>query len=310
MRTKDGDATKRFLRDVFRLLWQYRGLSVLVLGVTIGQELSSLWPYSSLGKCVDKFQSKEIFLAVVVFVLANGVHLLVSSLSGILRNTLKFDLECFLRIKLVSEEGGKGIWRDAKGAGRVNTLILNAISGLVQAADYLLGSFIPVLIKIGVVSADFMRYSWLLALAYLLSLLIPGAITIYINRKLLKLRDLQYKTDSLAGGEGVQTLLGSNSEGHNQALRDSTQERKRVQISLTVSSQVLNLLRTLSLAGSQLIVIFLAVYRRQELGLTAGDFTRLINYMVQVAGSFLGVASMIDALATFSRAHATYKEET
>jgi hypothetical protein len=44
------------------------------------------------------------------------------------------------------------------------------------------------------------------------------------------------------------------------------------------------------------------------LGLTPGDFTRIIGYTTQVAAAFITTASTLDAIVSYSRAYHIYAQ--
>ena len=63
-----------------------------------------------------------------------------------------------------------------------------------------------------------------------------------------------------------------------------------------------------TLANVILLVVAIAVSMRKSLGLTAGDFTRVIGYTAQVAAAFINAAACLDAVVSYSRAWHVYDE--
>jgi len=82
--------------------------------------------------------------------------------------------------------------------------------------------------------------------------------------------------------------------------------RRRVFLSLIYKHQSSLYIREAALVGSQFIVIAIALAMREQIGITPGDFTRIIGYTTQVAASFITTASCLDAIVSHSRAYTVY----
>ena len=58
--------------------------------------------------------------------------------------------------------------------------------------------------------------------------------------------------------------------------------------------------------GSQFLVVFMALFMRQRLNMTAGDFTKIVGYTTQVAAAFINAAACLDAIVSYTRAYHIY----
>jgi len=169
-----------------------------------------------------------------------------------------------------------------------------------------LGSFTPVIIKIVVVSGSLLAYNRLLGLVYLLSLGIPALLTVLFNGRLRVLRDARYSIISEASGAGVRVISDQGNVATQQRFRDIMRERKNVLIALVRKSQLFLWARQAILVGSQFLVVFLALGMREKIGLTPGDFTKIVGYTGQVAAAFIGAASVVDSIISHVRAYHVY----
>ena len=140
----------------------------------------------------------------------------------------------------------------------------------------------------------------------MLSLTIPTIMTVLFNRRLRVLLDSQYSVVSRVSGAGIKTI----SDRENMAARDKFQEamgiRKGIYISLVNKGQFYLYAREAVLVGSQFLVVLLALSMRQRLGMTPGDFAKIIGYMAQVAAAFITAAACLDAIVSYSRAYHVY----
>ena len=191
-------------------------------------------------------------------------------------------------------------------AGAAHTRALNAVSGITNATYHMLGSFTPVLIKLTLVSSRLLAYNRFLGLVYLASLIIPIIMTIIFNKRLRVLRDAEYSIMGEGSGVGIKTIA----ERENQEARNKLVEvlgvRKNVLQSLLYRSQSFLYLREAALVGSQFLVVFVALAIRNEVGITPGDFAKIIGYTAQVAGAFITAASCLDNVVSYSRAYHVY----
>lgn len=298
----------QFYSDVFRLIWHYKAYSLAIIAVTVLQEFAALWPVSLLGQFVDRLQTGE--LGHVVWLLMGASVLYPGIVRGntILRHKLFYETDCQKRIQLTLEESDRGDCCDLESAGTAHTRVVNAVSGITNAAYHILGSFTPVIIKVIVVSGNLLGYNRTLGLAYLGSLIIPALMTILFNNKLRVLRDVQYSVISRGSGIGVKTIAQKDDEETRHKFRETMAERRRVLILLLSKSQIYIYLREVALVGSQFLVVFLALGMREQIGLTPGDFTKIVGYTTQVAAAFITTASVLDAIVSYSRAYYAFAQ--
>ena len=293
----------QFARDVLRLIWEYRGYSLAILAVTVLQELSALWPVNLLGQFVDRLPSGNLGNIVWLFFGASILYPAIMRGNIMLRHKMFYETDFQKRVEMTLEVSAKGDSADAEAAGAANSRIANAVSGITNTTYYVLGSFTPVIIKIIVVAGSLLAYNRLLGLAYLGSLIIPTWLTIFFNNWLRVLRDAQYSVISQVEGTVIRTITArGNPEAHTR-LRDTMRERKNILIALVNKSQLSLYIRQAVLVGSQFLVVFLALFLKDKLQMTPGDFTKIIGYTTQVAAAFLDAASCLDSIISFSRAY-------
>ena len=54
------------------------------------------------------------------------------------------------------------------------------------------------------------------------------------------------------------------------------------------------------------IVVFIAMAIREQIGITPGDFSKIIGYTTQVAAAFITAAAQMDNIISYSRAYHVY----
>ena len=296
----------RFFYDVWLLIASHKWYSLAIILVTIAQEIAALWPVSLLGQFVDGLSTGDI--GNVVWLLLGASLLYPAILRGnvILRHKMFYETDYAKRRELVLLEADSGEARDVEAASSVHTLVLNAVSGISNAAYHILGSFTPVIIKIVVVSGNLLAYNRLLGVVYLASLVVPVVMTVVFNRYMQVLRDTQYSTISRSSGAGVRVIAdGTDTEARERFL-SVIRQRTDTLIALVARGQTFIYVREAALVGSQFIVIAIALAMREQIGITPGDFTRIIGYTTQVAASFITTASCLDAIVSHSRAYTVY----
>ena len=298
-----------FASDVARLIWEFRLFSLAVFFITVAQEFAALWPVNLLGQFVDRLGGNGELGDVVLRFL--GATLLYPGLvrgNVILRHKLFYQVDFRSRVELTLRVADRGDIHDAEKAGSAHTRLVNAVSGITNAMYHLLGSFTPVIVKIVVVSGNLLAYNRTLGLTYLASLTVPFAMTIFFNQNLQVLRDAQYSVVSDVSGVGIRTI----SERDNTTVRERflriMADRRDILTKLLTKSQCFIYARQVALIGGQFLTIFLALGLREELGLTPGDFTKIVGYTTQVAGAFIGTASVLDAIVSYSRAYHVYAQ--
>ena len=297
-----------FISDVCRLIWEFRLFSLAIILVTVGQEFAALWPVSLLGQFVDRLSTGDV--GDVVWRLL-GASLLYPGLARgnvILRHHLFYRADFRKRVELTLRVADRGDIHDAEKAGAAHTRLVNAVSGITNAMYHLLGSFTPVIVKIVVVAGNLLAYNRTLGLTYLASLSVPFAMTIFFNKNMQVLRDAQYSVVSDVSGVGIRTI----SEGDNATVRERflriMADRRDILTRLLTKSQSFIYARQVALIGSQFLAIVLALGMRDKLGLTPGDFTKIVGYTTQVAAAFIGSASVLDAIVSYSRAYHVYAQ--
>ena len=299
-----------FFEDVGRLIWEFRLYGLMILGVTIGQEIVALWPVQLLGQIVDRLSTGEALGSVVLLFM--GASLLYPAIvrgNVILRHKMFYEAELRKRVELTLQVADEADPKDPESAGAAHTSLTQAVSAVTNASYHILGSFTPVIIKIFVVGVRLVDYSSILGMAYVASLVVPLALTLLFNNRLRLLRDNQYSVISRTSGTGIKTILEKdNGEVRNRFL-DTMRERTNILFSLMARSQSFLYIREAALIGSQFLVVFLALGLREQLGLTPGDFTQVVGYTGQVAVAFLNAVSFVDSIFSHSRAYHVYRQE-
>ena len=209
-------------------------------------------------------------------------------------------------VELVLQVSSREESMDTERAGAAWARAANAVSGITNATYHVLGSFTPVVVKIIVVSGSLMAFNRLLGMTYLASLIVPIVMTIGFNNWLRVLRDAQYSVISQVEGLIIRAITAKGSVEAQDKFKRAMRERANVLITLVNKHQFSLYVRHVVLIGSQFAVVFLALHMREELGMTPGDFTRIIGYTTQVALSFLEAAACLDAIVSYSRAYHVY----
>ena len=298
----------RFFHDVGQLIWEYRWYSLAILAVTVSQEFAALWPVNLLGQFVDGLSTGE--LGGVVWLLMGASLLYPGILRGntILRHKMFYETDFRKRVEMVVQEAVQGGSEDVEEASAAHTRVLNAVSGVTNASYHILGSFVPVIIKVVVVAGNLLGYNRTLGLAYLGSLAVPALMTVLFNRKLQVLRDAQYSVISRSSGVGVKVISRQGDQSVCERFVQVMRERKGVMIALLARHQSFLYIRQAALVGSQFLVVFLALAMRERVSLTPGDFTRIVGYTTQVAAAFIITASTLDAIISYSRAYHVFSQ--
>jgi len=299
------DRNWQFARAVGRLIWEYRRYALAILGVTVLQELSALAPVRLLGLFVDRLSGGELGNVVWLFFGASLLAPTVARANVILRHKMFYETDFSQRVQLTLEETARMAGADTEAAAEANSRVANAVSGITNAAYHVLGSFTPVIIKITVVAVSLIAYNRLLGATYIASLIVPVVLTVVFNDRLRVLRDTQYSVISRLEGAGVRVITQGD-DAAKERFRRTMRERANVHFSLLARHQVFLLLRQLALVGSQFVVVFLALFLRERIGLTPGDFTMIIGYTTQVAAAFIEAAACLDAIVSYSRAYHVY----
>jgi len=296
----------QFLADIWRLIWAYKGYSLAIFLITILQEVSALWPVNLLGQFVDRLQTGNLGNVVWLFmgasILAGGV------MRGniILRHKMFYETDFQKRVELTLELSAN---EDIEAAGAANSRIANAVSGITNAVYSILGSFTPVIIKIIVVSGSLLAYNRAIGWAFLGSLLLPSWLTVSFNKWLRVLRDAQYAIVSQAEGAGTKIITAQDRGSAEAKFVEIMRERKNILITLLARHQTSLYVREVALIGSQFLVIFMALAMRARLGMTPGDFTKIVGYTAQVSAAFINTAVCLDAIISYSRAYHVYAQQ-
>lgn len=295
-----------FVKDVWRLIWAYRWYSLAICVVTIVQEVAALLPVSLLGQFIDRLGTGDMGNTVWLFMAASLFAPGIVRANIMLRHKMFYETDFQKLVELVCKAADEGGHADAETAGVAYARTANAVSGMTNAAYHVLGSFTPVIIKIIIVAGSLLGYNRFLGSVYLLSLIIPAAMTVFFNRWLRVHLDTQYSIVSDVQGAGIRMIF----ERSNAALRDHYREimhiRKIVLQTLVYKNQIFTFLREAALVGSQFAVVFIALGIREQIGMTAGDFARIIGYTAQVAAAFISAAACLDAIVSYSRAYGVY----
>ena len=296
----------QFPRNIVELIWQYKWFSLIIFAVTIFQEFAALWPVNLLGEFIDRLGTGDMGYTVWLFLAASLFYPGFVRANVILRHKMFYETDLSKRVELILKVSDAGEHTSPEAAGAAYTRTVNAVSGITNAVFLLLASFTPVIIKIIIVSGRLLGYNKLLGLSYLVSLIVPAAMTILFNKWLQVLRDSQYSLIGDVAGVAIETIgEKENLEARNKFLA-IMRARTQVLISLLNRSQSFLYLREAILVCSQFLAIFLALSMQDSLDLTPGDFTRVIGYTTQVGAAFIGAASSIDNIISYSRAYHVY----
>jgi hypothetical protein len=301
------DPNWQFARDIGRLIAEYRWYSLAILCVTVVQELAALWPVNLLGDFVDRLETGNLGNVVLLLMGASVLAPAIMRGNIILRHKMFYETDFQKRVELILESSSSAS-ADAEAAGATNTRIANAVSGITNATYYVLGNFTPIIIKITVVFGNLMAYNRILGITYLASLIIPTVMTIAFNNWLKVLRDAQYSVMSRADGTATKFFASQDKQAVSSKVREVMAERKNILIALVSKHQISLFVRQAALIGSQFLVVFIALASRQQLGLTAGDFTKIVGYTTQVAAAFIETAACLDAIVSHSRAYHVYAQ--
>jgi len=316
------DSNRAFTRDIFRLIWEYRGYSIAISLVTVVQEISALWPVALLGQFVDRLATGD--LGNVVWLLFGSSLLYPAIVRGnvMLRHKMFYDTEFQKRVELTLKVRARSGGADVEETGAANTRIPQAVSGIANATYHVLGSFTPVVVKIVVVAVALIAYNRILGLIYLASLIVPTALTLWFNHLLRALQQGGYSLFSRTEGIVIRALIergnpvplsprlraGADPEPGEPAFVATLRTRRDLLFEMVWKGQWYLYIREACLVGSQFLVVFVALAMRQQLGLTPGDFTRIIGYTAQVAAAFVSAVSCLDAIVSYARAYRVYAE--
>ncbi|MBC7236036.1 MAG: ABC transporter ATP-binding protein [Chloroflexi bacterium] len=296
----------QFFFDVGQLIVAHKWYSLAIILVTVAQEIVALWPVALLGQFVDRLQTGDLGNVVWLFMGASLLYPAIMRGNVILRHKMFYETDYSKRLEMTLSESDRDQYHDVEEASAAHTRVVNAVSGITNAAYHILGSFTPVIIKIIVVSSRLLAYNRMLGLVYLATLLVPGAMTILFNNKLRVLRDAQYSAISRASGTGVRVIADKRDEAARQRFFEVMRERTNVLVSLMTNNQIFIYVREAALVGSQFLVVLLAVGMRERIGLTPGDFTKIVGYTTQVAAAFITTATVLDAIVSHCRAYHVY----
>ena len=299
------DPLGQFVTAVARLIWQYRGYSAAIIVATVVQEFAALWPVNLLGDFIDRLGPGDVGNTAWLLLLATLLYPALLRGNVILRHMMFYETDFRKMTELVVEESDR---RDSspETSGAAYTRLANAAAGITNTTFHTLGSFTPIVIKIVIVSGRLLSYSKLLGWVYLASLIVPAAITVLANIKMRRLRDSQYALGSDASGTGMRVIANPNDLEARSEYTSQVHVMKGLLQRLVATSQTYIFTREAVLVGSQFLVVFLALAMREELGITAGDFAKIIGYTTQVAGAFVVAASTLDSVVSFTRAYYVY----
>ena len=295
----------QFVTAVGRLVWQYRAYSVAIFLVTIVQEFAALWPVNLLGEFIDRLGTGDLGRTVWLLLLASLLYPALLRGNTILRHMMFYETDYRMMVELVLAASDSGE-HTPETAGSAYTRLANAVAGIINATYHVLGSFTPVVIKIVIVGGSLLQYSRLLGLVYVASLGVPAVLTIVANSRMRRLRDAQYAVGSEVSGVAMKAMAGRDDLDARAEFEGRIKEQTGLLQRLLTSSQLFVYSREAVLVGSQFIVVFMALAMRSRLGITAGDFARIIGYTTQVAAAFIGAASTLDSVVSFSRAYHVY----
>ena len=296
----------QFIGAILRLIWEYRWYSLAIFVVTIFQEFAALWPVNLLGDFIDRLESGKLGYMVWLLLAASLFYPGLLRANVVLRHKMFYETDFKKRVELVLRVSERAQNTDPESAGAAYTRAVNAVSGITNATYHILGSFTPVIIKSTIVAGRLLGYGQVLGVTYLSSLIIPAAMTILFNNKLRVLRDSQYSVVGAMSGAGIKAISEHGNQEARRHFVEIMRERKEILLALLVRGQLFLYARQAVLVLSQFLVVFLALSMRDEIGLTPGDFAKIIGYTTQVAGAFIGAASCLDAIISYSRAYHVY----
>jgi hypothetical protein len=295
-----------FIQDVSRLIWRFRVHSLAIFAVTVLQEFAALWPVTLLGQFIDRLEKGNLGNIVWLLMGASLLAPAIARANVMLRHKLFYETDLQKMAELVIKAADDARPGDTAAAGSAYARTVNAVSGITNATFHVLGSFTPVIIKIAIVSASLLGYNRFLGIVYLLSLIVPVVVTVLFNRWMRVLLDTQYSIVSDVQGVGTRTIYEPGNKGLRSHFLEILKTRKNVLLTLIYKGQIFTYLREGILVGSQFLVVFLALGMRQQIGMTAGDFARIIGYTAQVAAAFITAAVCLDAIISHSRAYKVY----
>ena len=298
----------RFFYDVWKLIIEQKWYSLAIILVTIVQELAALWPVSLLGQFVDRLATGDLGNVVWLFMGASLLYPAILRGNVVLRHKAFYESDYSKRLELTLGEADRDEDRDVEEASAAYTRVENAVSGITNAVYYILGNLTPVIIKIIVVSGNLLAYNRTLGLVYLATMLVPSAMTVLFNHWLKVLRDTHYRLISRASGSGVRVIASRGDQTARERFLHVMRERTDVLISLVSKDQVFTYTREAALVGSQFLVVFMALGMRERIGLTPGDFTKIVGYTAQVAVAFITTATVLDAIISYCRAYHVYAD--
>jgi len=299
------DPVGKFVTAVARLIWQYRAYSAAIVVATVVQEFAALWPVNLLGEFIDRMSEDNVGNTVWLLLLASLLYPALLRGNVILRRMMFYETDFRKMTELVVIESDRGE-HTPETSGAAYTRLANAVAGITNATYHTLGSFTPIIIKIIIVSGRLLSYSRLLGLVYLASLTVPAGLTVLANSKMRRLRDSQYVLSSDASGLGMRVVSDSHDLTARAEYASQMHVRKGLLQRLVATSQAFILSREAVLVGSQFVVVFMALAMRDDLGITAGDFAKIIGYTTQVAAAFVVAASTLDSVVSFTRAFHVY----
>jgi len=298
----------QFVADIWALIWEYRWYSIAIFVVTVIQEFAALWPVNLLGQFIDRLTTGDLGNVVWLFLFASAFYPGLVRANVMLRHKMFYETDFRKMVELVLRVSDQTCSADPEEAGAMYTRTANAVSGITNATYHVLGSFTPVIIKITIVCASLLQYNETLGLVYLVSLVVPSVMTIVFNKRLRVLLDSQYSVVSEVSGAAIKTIGNRDDTEARSRFHRAMGIRKHVYLSLIYKGQFYLYARELALVGSQFLVVFLALGMRTRIGLTAGDFSRIVGYTTQVAAAFITAASCLDAIVSYSRAYHVFAQ--
>lgn len=318
------NSNRQFARDVAGLIWSYRGYGLAIILVTVLQEVSALWPVALLGRFVDRLATDDVGNTVWLLLGASVLYPAIVRANVILRHKMYYETDFQKRVELTMRVRAKAGRLEMEETGAANMRITQAVSGITNAAYHALGSFTPVIVKIAVVATALIAYNRMLGLIYVASLSLPMVLTFVFNRLLRALQRDGYSLFSRAEGIIIRALserglpapvpavaLGpapAPSVAGEHGFVATLRTRRDLLFKLLWKGQWYLYVREACLVGSQFLVVFIALAMRAEIGLTPGDFTRIVGYTAQVAAAFLSAASCLDSIVSYARAYRVYVE--
>ena len=302
------DPTWQFVGNIGGLIWEFKWYSLAIFAVTILQEIAALWPVNLLGDLIDRLDGGDVGRIVWLLMGASLFYPGLLRANVILRHKMFYETDFAKRVELVLHASDAGQWTDSEAAGAAYTKTVNAVSGITNAVYHILASFTPVVIKIVIVSGNLLSYNRLLGWSYVASLAIPLAMTFLFNSRLRVLRDSQYAVIGESSGLGIKVIAEKDNTAVRVKFEHVMRTRTDVFVALLAKSQTFLYLREAVLVGSQFLVVFLALSMRQRLGMTAGDFSKIVGYTAQVAAAFISAAACLDAIVSYSRAYHIYAQ--